>query len=540
MVAFTITSTTLLLCVCIYLSITYFILTKSFFLEQFNLKGPKYYKNHFRINRITQELLDDLPDELNESTYQSPIKNVFNEDYYPLNHPLGHKNTFSLSKTTKDDIPSNNQYSDIYYNPLFSRLDNWPNIRPENLKNYIQILENTSYINNHTRWKDEIAPWVWHYRGSNEDSFKISDNRVKAAIVILVRNSELKNMVYTIKQFEARFNSRYMYPYVFLNDVPFTSKFMNAIAEHTKNNVTFALLPKDHWETPSFVDKKIFDQSRKQLESIGVAYGGLESYRHMCRFYSGFFHKHPVLQDIEYYWRIEPGVDYLCDLNYDPFRFMKDNKKVYAFVISIKEIPTTIPSLWEHTLRFAVQNNITSNFFKFFAGRDSQYNLCHFWSNFEIASFDFLRSTNYENYFNYLDSTKNFFYERWGDAPVHSLAAGLFLNYEDIHFFSDIGYTHDGCTHCTQYNETDKNETPKNLTTPDLDSSGTCPCPPNVQSIDNAPFSCLQRFKTYKPIVWTNKSFSKALNTVITNKRYKSYKMLYIHQDQRRWIDLSL
>jgi hypothetical protein len=32
-----------------------------------------------------------------------------------------------------------------------------------------------------------------------------------------------------------------------------------------------------------------------------------------------------------------------------------------------------------------------------------------------------------------------FFYERWGDAPVHSLAAALFLKPEEIHFFQDIG-----------------------------------------------------------------------------------------------------
>lgn len=36
---------------------------------------------------------------------------------------------------------------------------------------------------------------------------------------------------------------------------------------------------------------------------------------------------------------------------------------------------------------------------------DGPYNLCHFWSNFEIADLRFWRSQVYEDFFNYLDAT---------------------------------------------------------------------------------------------------------------------------------------
>lgn len=42
-------------------------------------------------------------------------------------------------------------------------------------------------------------------------------------------------------------------------------------------------------------------------------------------------------------------------------------------------------------------------------------------------------------FFNHLESEGGFYYERWGDAPVHSIAANLFLNKDEIHFFDDIG-----------------------------------------------------------------------------------------------------
>lgn len=40
------------------------------------------------------------------------------------------------------------------------------------------------------------------------------------------------------------------------------------------------------------------------------------------------------------------------------------------------------------------------------------YNLCHFWSNFEIGDLRFLRSPEYMAYFEYLDRAGGFFYER--------------------------------------------------------------------------------------------------------------------------------
>lgn len=41
----------------------------------------------------------------------------------------------------------------------------------------------------------------------------------------------------------------------------------------------------------------------------------------------------------------------------------------------------------------------------------------------------------------------------WSDAPVQTIAAALFLNKKDIHFFNDIGYTHTSALHCP-YSET--------------------------------------------------------------------------------------
>lgn len=47
---------------------------------------------------------------------------------------------------------------------------------------------------------------------------------------------------------------------------------------------------------------------------------------------SGFFWRHPLVLslNLEYYWRVEPDVRYFCELDYDPFLYMKQNKKKYG------------------------------------------------------------------------------------------------------------------------------------------------------------------------------------------------------------------
>lgn len=70
------------------------------------------------------------------------------------------------------------------------------------------------------------------------------------------------------------------------------------------------------------------------------------------------------------------------------------------------------------------------------------------WSNFEVGNLNWLRSKAYTDFFEQLDQDGGFFYERWGDAPVHSIAAGLLLKKDEIHFFDDIAYWHVPFTHC--------------------------------------------------------------------------------------------
>ncbi|KAG7823357.1 hypothetical protein KL909_003380 [Ogataea angusta] len=270
--------------------------------------------------------------------------------------------------------------------------------------------------------------------------------RENATILSLCRNEDLNGIITSIQNLEDRFNRDFKYDWVFLNNVPFSEEFKKKVSTMVSGEAKFGLIPEEHWSYPSFIDQEKAKQERERLANMGIIYADSESYRHMCRFNSGFFYKHPLLQQYKYYWRVEPEVDFYCDLDYDPFRLMREQQKVYGFTISIYEFRATIASLWDTVRAFLSANPQAqhANALVDFISDDNghSYNLCHFWSNFEIADMDFWRSKVYEDFFNYLDASGGFFYERWGDAPVHSIAVSLFLDRDKIHFFDDIGYNH--------------------------------------------------------------------------------------------------
>lgn len=133
----------------------------------------------------------------------------------------------------------------------------------------------------------------------------------------------------------------------------------------------------------------------------------------MCRYYSGFFFRHPAVAKYEFYWRVEPDVKFYCTIDEDPFMFMKLNDKKYGYVIAISEYMETIKSLWKNVKEWMVLRKIIkAPLMNFFLNDKKEYNGYHFWSNFEIARTDLWNSDLYLDFFNYIDQSGGFFYER--------------------------------------------------------------------------------------------------------------------------------
>ncbi|KAI9728663.1 MAG: hypothetical protein M1828_002769 [Chrysothrix sp. TS-e1954] len=278
-------------------------------------------------------------------------------------------------------------------------------------------------------------------------------SRPKAALITLVRNQELEGIKQSMIQLEYHWNHKYKYPWIFFNDEPFNDEFKAATQNLTSARCYYEVVPDAHWSLPDWVDEGRFMNSLEYLGAIGVGKGWMISYRHMCRWNSGFFYKHPRLYDFDFYWRVEPDVHYFCDINYDVFRFVRDNKMKYGFTMNILDDARSFPSLWSRTMSFI---NAHPEMIHPDADLDwlldsengGDYNNCQFFSNFEIGDLRFFRGEANERYFNWLDRGGGFYYERFGDAPIHTLSVAMFVPKREIWYFKDIGYQHDINRHC--------------------------------------------------------------------------------------------
>ncbi|CCE61376.1 hypothetical protein TPHA_0A02960 [Tetrapisispora phaffii CBS 4417] len=364
-------------------------------------------------------------------------------------------------------ICTNSVYSNANFDQLYKSLfiynDEYFFEKSNEIKNkYLDITQRSLY--DRLKFSTNTYDANVLYRDDPVDEIILDDNgqiiKQNATIFMLTRNWELPGVLHSMRSLEDRFNKNYHYDWVFLNDVPFDTQFIESTTAMASGDVYHGVIPTEHWDYPEGNDKTSLNISLSIMEEQGMVYGGSLSYRNMCRFNSGFFFRHELLQKYDYYFRVEPDVEYFCDFPYDPFKVMHDKDYKYGFVISTYEYEETIPSLWEaveeyievYQDEFGIDNN--KNMYDFITNKDtsrswgvsvvssSDYNLCHFWSNFEIGNLNFFRSEAYLKYFELLDSKMGFYSERWGDAPVHTIAASILLNKEEIIHFDEIGYQH--------------------------------------------------------------------------------------------------
>lgn len=139
---------------------------------------------------------------------------------------------------------------------------------------------------------------------------------------------------------------------------------------------------------------------------------------------------------------------------------MIDSNKTYGFTIAVKELKETVPNIFRYASAYKRVNNITSQgLWEMFvepppeepkevpeddpaykrplpeeilrgdpsraslpeidpeAMEGEKYNMCHFWSNFEIARLSWFRSKEYEDFFQMMDRSGGFWMERVSKYP---------------------------------------------------------------------------------------------------------------------------
>lgn len=135
---------------------------------------------------------------------------------------------------------------------------------------------------------------------------------------------------------------------------------------------------------------------------------------------------------------------------------MAEANKTYGFTIAVKELRETVPNIFRYASAYKRNKGLESKgLWEMFVEKPPQeeekadsskkeaipedladikppeidreamegekYNMCHFWSNFEIARLDFFRSKEYEEFFEMMDRSGGFWMERVGSSNLSCL-----------------------------------------------------------------------------------------------------------------------
>jgi alpha 1,2-mannosyltransferase len=114
--------------------------------------------------------------------------------------------------------------------------------------------------------------------------FAPQTGKANATFIILARNSNEAGLLSSLQQNEEKFNKKYNYPYIILNDEMFTEEFRQVISNATRAQVKFGTIDQSMWGYPEWVDQEKAAKDRETLKAQSVPYASSESYRHMCRY----------------------------------------------------------------------------------------------------------------------------------------------------------------------------------------------------------------------------------------------------------------
>ncbi|KAI1072728.1 hypothetical protein LB507_003416, partial [Fusarium sp. FIESC RH6] len=317
-----------------------------------------------------------------------------------------------------------------------------------------------------------------------------TDRPVKAALVALVKDNDIDATLSSIKQFEDKFNNRYLHDWVFFSVEDLSEDFKEKTSNATNATCIFEVVPKENWNAAGWakLSQKCILQDVK-IDHDPSALKAIANIRQMKRWNSAPFAKEKRLGYYEWFLRVQPGAQLAQNIPFDVFRFMRDNGIAYGSsraALGRARLPhlspriksfvdkhsgflhqeTDVAWLIENDTGILTQTNSLDEGFEDLVDEGSDelrsrtktvsideaqdegeasswLSECFaswladilgnsLFPYFEIGSLAFFRSPSHAAFFDHLDNAGDLQFRRVNDAPIHSLSENMFFPRESV------------------------------------------------------------------------------------------------------------
>lgn len=250
------------------------------------------------------------------------------------------------------------------------------------------------------------------------------ENKPKAFIYYLTRHARLGQLLDSLSRLDNYFNNKYQYPIIIFHELEPTILPDRLIIRSRSNSTIY-------FQTVNFTLPYFIPKNFTQQHCVSML-----GYRHMCRFHAKGIYDQPIIEGFEYAWRLDDDSKIRKPVFSDLFIIMQKNRYKYGYVRSVYDRPPCIRGLWETCQLYITNFSINTTFF-----REVRSGYC-FSNNFEISQISFWLSDNYRKYIDYIDKTSGIYYNRWGDAPIKTIAVSMFVPKSQVYKFPNISYSH--------------------------------------------------------------------------------------------------
>ena len=206
---------------------------------------------------------------------------------------------------------------------------------------------------------------------------------VKGAFLLCVEESDFEKILKTISTITLD------YPLIFLHDKPLSLSFKESIRAISRSEVVFGFKGPD---VSRYIPKTFFEDAVQKTKTEKRNYNAMDTFMHMSRLYAGLFANNSIFDHFDYIWRVEPGSKFICDLNYDPFVYMKLSGKKYGFNFFGIETMAMNVDFWK----------VKEIKDKFYDLPEQLNHGLHLWNSFEIIDLEIYRRQEYMDYVHFM------------------------------------------------------------------------------------------------------------------------------------------
>lgn len=162
-------------------------------------------------------------------------------------------------------------------------------------------------------------------------------------------------------------------------------------------------------------------------------------YRHMCNFFAGELYKESILDNYDYYMRLDTDSFILREVKENIFDKMKNLNAFYGFIAQAiqSDNPKVTIGLRECVKEFLDTNKIKTNI-DISQIRENGM----FYNNFEIGKISWFKNSEYMKFYEHIKNTGGIYIHRWGDAPIRYLLLNLIMPHNNMLNITEIAYQH--------------------------------------------------------------------------------------------------